>query len=73
MWFIREKLAQAINANGFKREWLHKRLGISAAAFYQIASGERAANYRVAKELLQVLGYDATVAAIDWGRTRYAG
>jgi len=44
-----------------------------AAAAFRAASGERAANYRMAKALLEIFGYDAVVAAIDWRRTRYAG
>ena len=73
MWFQKEKLAQAARSNNLKLAWLAKRLGCSAAMISRIASGERAANYRMAKALLEVFGYDAVVAAIDWRRTRYAG
>jgi hypothetical protein len=38
----------------------------------RIASGERAANYQIAKSLLEVFGYDIIVASIDWGKTSYA-
>jgi len=43
------------------------------ATLCAIVLGIQAANYLIAKALLEVLGYDAVVAAIDWGRTEYAG
>lgn len=73
MWFHREKLAQAIRSNGLKLAWLARRLGCSVATVSRITNGEVAANCRIARELLQILGYDAIVKAIDWGRTNYAG
>ena len=73
MWFQKEKLAKAAKDNGLKLVWLAWRLGCSVATVSRIASGQAAASYRIAKELLEVFGYDTVVAAIDWGRTSYAG
>ena len=72
MWFHREKLAQAARSNRLKFTWLQRRLGCSNTTLYEIMYGKRAANYEIAKALLEVFGYDAVVAAIDWGRTNYA-
>jgi DNA-binding XRE family transcriptional regulator len=73
MWFHKEKLAQAAKSNNLKWAWLSRRLGCSGTTLYEIMHGKRAANYRIAKSILEVFGYDAVVNAIDWGRTSYAG
>jgi len=73
MWFRKEKLAQAARSNNFKLAWLAKRLGCSESYVSHIWNGDAAATYRIAKGLLEVFGYDAVMAAIDWGRTKYAG
>jgi hypothetical protein len=73
MWFRADKISRAISDSRINREWLWHRLGCSRGELVKIINGERAANCRVARELLQVLGYDAVVAAIDWRRTSYAG
>jgi plasmid maintenance system antidote protein VapI len=72
MWFQKEKFAQTIKSNNLKLAWLAQRLGCSVATVSRIANGQAAANCRVARELLRVFGYDAVIAAIDWGRTKYA-
>ncbi len=73
MWFQKWKLAQAVRDNSLKFAWLAIRLGCSVATVSRIANGQAAANRKMAAELLAVFGYDAIVAAIDWGRTNYAG
>jgi len=72
MWFHKEKLAQAARSNNLKWAWLAQRLGCSVSMISKIASGERSANCQIARALLEVFGYAVIVAAIDWGRTRYA-
>lgn len=73
MWFHKGKLAQAIKNDALTFAWLTERLECTHATLYKIVLGLQAANYLIAKALLEVLGYDAVVDAIDWARTDYAG
>ena len=73
MWLQRGKLAQAVKTNNLKLVWIARRLGCSLSKLSRIVNGEQAANYRIARELLEVFGYDTVVQSIDWGRTSYAG
>lgn len=73
MWLRKDKFWATLKSSGFSLAWLTARLGCTQTVLNKIANGQAAANYRIAKELLLVFGYDKIVQAIDWGRTSYAG